>query len=332
MRSRTEVILRREKMEITLPVLIDQFCATKQIEGKAPKTVSWYRDCLLRFTRHQGEDIRLPSFTLENARAFIAVLQEQKSKWIDHPRNHEQEGKLPAFTIHGYIRALKVFSTWLFEEGYASHNILLRLKKPKLPQPLIEVLTNEELDRIISVVNPSCFLGARQYAIVLLLLDTGIRASELCTLKLADADLNRGTLKVCGKGNKERIVPFGAATKKALLRYINTFRPEPDPNADTLILSTDGTELSYWGLMHIMRRLSTMAGIPRLHAHLFRHTFAVRYLLAGGDVMTLRLILGHTSLEVTKVYLHIAEVDLKLAHERFSPADRLFVGKRRRVS
>lgn len=328
--SRTETILRREKMEITLPILIEQFCATKQIEGKAVKTVSWYRDCLNRFVKHlQNAEAKLPSFTLENARAFVASLQEQKSKWIGHPCNHEQVGKLSAFTIHGYVRSLKVFSTWLFEESYTPQNLLLKLKKPKLPEPLIEVLTDQELDKIMSVVNPTCFLGARLYTIVILLLDTGMRASELCNLKLNDVDLNRGTLRVWGKGNKERIVPFGATTKKALLRYITTWRPEPAPQVDTLILSIDGTKLTYWGLMHIIRRLSVTANIPRLHAHLVRHTFAVKYLLAGGDVMTLRMILGHSNLEITKVYLHLAEADIKLTHDRFSPADRLNIKRRK---
>ena len=316
-------------MEITLPALIEQFCATKQIEGKAIKTVSWYRDCLFRFVKHLDDD-RLPSFTLENARSFIASLQEQENKWVGHPRNHEQEGKLSAFTIHGYVRALKVFSSWLFEEGYTTQNLLLKLKKPKLPEPMIEVLTDEELEKIMSVVNPNCFLGARLHIIVLLLLDTGLRASELCGLKMADVDLNRGILKVCGKGNKERIVPFGATTKKALLRYIATWRPEPLPGVDTLVLSTDGSALTYWGLMHIIRRLSVRADIPRLHAHLFRHTFAVRYLMNGGDIMTLRLILGHTSLEVTQKYLHLAEEHIKIQHNQFSPVDRLGIRTKRK--
>ena len=333
MGSRTEIILRREKMTITLPQLIEQFCATKQVEGKTQKTVKWYKESLHRFISYltNGHETTLSDLTLENARAFVASLQDQEVKWKGHPQQHEKAGKLSAFTVHGYVRALKVFSAWLSDEGYTPQDVLLRLKKPKLPQPLIEVLTDEELNKIMSVVNPNCFLGARLNLIVLLLLDTGIRASELCSLKLADTNLNQGTLKVWGKGNKERIVPFGTVAKKALLRYVTTWRPEPaTAQVDTLVLSTDGTELAYWGLMHIIRRLSVTANIERLHAHLFRHTFAVRYLTNGGDVMTLRLILGHTSLQITQQYLHFAEQHIKLSHDRFSPVDRLGIKPRRR--
>jgi integrase/recombinase XerC/integrase/recombinase XerD len=136
--------------------------------------------------------------------------------------------------------------------------------------------------------------------ILLLLLDTGIRASELCGLTLDNTHLNEGYIKVCGKGNKERIVPFGATTKKAIMRYLHAYRPEPATNAvKALILTFDGLEMVYAGLSQVIRRLAATAEIPRLHLHLFRHTFAVRYLMNGGDIMTLRLILGHTTLEVT---------------------------------
>jgi len=110
---------------------------------------------------------------------------------------------------------------------------------------MIEVLTDDEISRIIRYINPDGFLGARLYAIVLLLLDTGIRASELCTLTTANTFLSEGHLKVVGKGNKERLVPFGATTKKALLKYMLSYRPEPKGSDDnsTVFLSIDGAPL-----------------------------------------------------------------------------------------
>ena len=131
------------------------------------------------------------------------------------------------------------------------------------------------------------------HAMVLLLLDTGMRASELCALTLGNTHLNEGYVKALGKGAKERIVPFGTLTRKSLLRYIHSYRPEPaSAEVDELFLSTNGTPLSYDGLAQALKRLGKAAGVPRLHAHLFRHTFAVRYLMDGGDLMTLKLILG----------------------------------------
>jgi integrase/recombinase XerC/integrase/recombinase XerD len=196
---------------------------------------------------------------------------------------------------------------------------------------MIEILSDREIARIIQHINPNCFLGARLYLMVLLLLDTGIRASELCTLTLDNTFIEENYIKVTGKGNKERIVPFGATTKKALIRYATTWRPEPvHSDVNELILSVEGRPLSYSGLSHALKRLGQRAGVPRLHAHLFRHTFAVRYLMNGGDVMTLRLMLGHTTLDVTQMYMHLAEAHVKVQHSRFSPVDRLRLGRRRR--
>ena len=166
------------------------------------------------------------------------------------------------------------------------------------------------------------------YTITLLLLDTGIRASELLGLKLDDVYLNEDKIKVWGKGSKERIVPLGTTAKKALLRHILSSRT--DSEEDQVFLSANGTPLTYNGLAHMIKRLGEKAGVPRLHAHLFRHTFAVKYLMNGGDLMTLRLILGHTSLEVTQMYMHLAESHVKVQHHKFSPVDRLGLGRRKR--
>lgn len=157
--------------------------------------------------------------------------------------------------------------------------------------------------RLIGSIKPDNMLGARGHAIVLPLLDTGTRASELCSLKLSNTSLKGGGyVKVLGKGSKERMVPFDGTTKKSLIRYIRGFRPESThEDTDELFLSVDGTRLTYEGLAQIIRRLAKTAVIPGLHAHLCRHPFAVRYLVNGGDVMTLRLVLGQTSLEVTQI-------------------------------
>jgi site-specific recombinase XerD len=165
----------------------------------------------------------------------------------------------------------------------------------------------------------------------MLLLDTGIRASELCTLTMANTHINEGYIKVRGKGDKERHVPIGNSLKKALIRYINAWRPEPvEEGIDELILSVRGYPLTYDGLAQMIKRLGRRMDVPRLRAHLFRHTFAVRYLMNGGDVMTLRLILGHTTLEVTQGYMHLADSHVQVQHSKFSPVDRLGITRRRK--
>ena len=315
-------------MEATLDTLIELFLATKQTEGKTRKTVEWYRGMLNRFARFvgNGEPARLADLNVHDARAFVAHLQGRTTRYINHPLTPETQGGLSPHTIHGYVRAIKVFGSWLQEEGFTGPNVFGKLKRPKLPKPLVEVLSDDEIQSVMKCINPNCFLGARLQVVVLLLLDTGLRASELVGLTTDNTDIKNGTLKVLGKGRKERIVPFGAITKKALLRYLTTWRPEPiSEQIDNLVLATDGTPLTYQGLRKIIDRLGNRAGVHRLHAHLFRHTFAVRYLMNGGDLMTLKLILGHSSIEVTQQYLHLAQTHIEIQHHKFSPVDRLHI-------
>ena len=319
-------------METTLPVLLDLFVATKQTEGKSRNTTIWYQKRLSTFIGFLGETSRLSEFTVSNARAFVASLQDRETRYEHHPLSPVKEGGLSAFTIHSYVRAIKAFSSWLCDEGFISTNAMGKLKRPALPKPMIEILTDEEIERLVNSLNPNTFLGLRMLIIVLLFLDTGIRASELLGLKLDDIDWNNDTLRVWGKGNKQRQVGFDPQTKKYLLRYINAFRPEPaNPNTKEVLLAVQGTPLSYDALSHLVKRAGEGVGIPRLHPHLlFRHTFAVKYLMNGGDVMTLKLILGHSSLDVTQVYMHLAESHIKIQHERFSPVSRLKINHRKR--
>jgi site-specific recombinase XerD len=198
---------------------------------------------------------------------------------------------------------------------------------------MIEILSNEEIDSIFRSISQNSALGARMLVMVLLLLDTGMRASELCTLTVDNTHIDDGIAKVMGKGRKERIVPICANTKKALLRYLATWRPVmANEDCDRLIVSDTGGELTYSGLLQAIKRLGRKAGVPRLHPHLFRHTFAVKYLMKGGDVMTLRRILGHTTLEVTQIYMHLADTDIKTQHSKFSPVDGLDLRFRRQRS
>lgn len=333
----TQRILRRERMEITINALIEMFAATKQTEGKSARTINWYSDMLSRCARYLGQAATLRDFSIDSARAFIAHLQSRESRYDDHPFREQVEGGLSANTVHGYVRALKAFSTWLNEEGYTKANVLTRLRRPKLPQVMIQTLSDSEIIALFHQINPNTYLGARQFVMLALLLDSGMRAGELINIRLSDIDLEGCQIKVMGKGRKERLVPFSSTTKRYLLRYLATFRnkdPDNPPTDEHLLLASDGTPLTYEGLSHSIKRMGINAGIPRLHAHLLRHTFAVNYLMNGGDIMSLKRILGHTTLDVTQVYMHLAEAHIKVQHSRFSPLDKLAsaIGRRPRAA
>ena len=132
MSTRTVRMLRREKMEITVPTLIDLFLTTKQTEGRSPRTITWYRDLLTRFAEFvgNGNEARLTDLTIHDARSFIAALRERTTRYDDHPLKPVQEGGLASSTIQAHVRALKAFSNWLHEEGFTNKPVFARLKRP----------------------------------------------------------------------------------------------------------------------------------------------------------------------------------------------------------
>ena len=166
---------------------------------------------------------------------------------------------------------------------------------------------------------------------ITLFLDGGLRLSELINLRTGDVHLEQRYVKVMGKGSKERMVPFGAACQKALLHYYHHFRVEPaHAGVDSFFLTLDGYPLTETAIKSLMVRLAKASGIPRLHAHLLRHTYATCFLMNGGDVFLLKQNLGHSTLAMVEVYRHIASREAALLSEPFSPLDRMNLKEMRR--
>ena len=167
---------------------------------------------------------------------------------------------------------------------------------------------------------------------MMLFLDTGIRLDELVNLKLSRIDFTLGEMTILGKGSKERRVPIGSQAKKALIDYIAKERSEPinPQDEDKLYLSSDGYPMTHGSVEKLFQRVKKTTNVSKLHPHVCRHTFSVRYLINGGDVFSLQKILGHTSLEMTRKYVNLASGDVKDKHRRFSPMDNLGFRARRR--
>ncbi len=198
---------------------------------------------------------------------------------------------------------------------------------PKAPQKLADVIRDDEVSRILACLNPETTAGCRDIAILITLLDTGLRLSEVAGLRMADAHIDEGYLKVMGKGAKERIVPIGSVAQKILLRYIYHFRSARlAAEDDRVFLTLEGRAMSDDAVQLMIRRLARKSGVRRLHAHLCRHTFATNYLVNGGDVFTLQQILGHTTLEMVKRYVNLASAHVRVQHRKFSPMDRMNLG------
>ena len=297
--------------------LIIHFAQSNKVEGKSPQTIAWYSAMLTDFSRFLesvNHDTVLGEFTIAAIREFIV---------------HEQDRGLSPYTVQGKVRTLKAFSSWLAREGYITENLLANLKLPGVPATLIEPLTGDEIDRLLGLRNPLTAMGSRDIAILLLLLDTGVRVGELCGVKMENTHIEEGYVKVMGKGNKERIVPVGASAQKALWRYTIHFRPDPSTAIDNpLFLTLDGERLRRNAVEQLIERWGEKASIPRLHPHLCRHTFATNYLIYNcGDVFRLQLILGHTSLEMVRRYVHFASSQALITGKVLSPIDQMGLNK-----
>ena len=189
---------------------------------------------------------------------------------------------------------------------------------------LIEPLNDVEVAAIFSAFDANTSSGARGICMITLMLDTGIRSTELTTLQAKNVHLEEGYMKVMGKGQKERVLPFGSASQKSLLKYLYHFRPEPiHQGIGNFILTLDGYAMTDNALRLMMNRLTIRSGVDRLRAHVLRHTFAVNYLVNGRDVFSLQQILGHTTLDMVRRYINLNNTHVMAQHNRFSPVDRM---------
>ncbi|MEE8470193.1 MAG: tyrosine-type recombinase/integrase [Dehalococcoidia bacterium] len=309
---------RMDKGEIQLERLLEEYLLVCRTEGKSPKTLHGYRQQLERFCRWLHGN--LSDFTLHSARAYVGELQRVK-KYEGHPFNPVHDEGLSSQTIKGHVVVLKGFATWLWEEDYTDENVLRKLKTPKASKKVMTTLTEAETSKILSCIERETVTGFRNEAVILLLLDTGLRCAELVGLQMEDLFLRDQCLKVMGKGQKERIVPFGDRTARALLRYLNL---RPDANGcGPVFLNKDGSPLTENAVKMVFERLANKAGIPRLHIHLLRHTFATNYLLSGENPIKLQRILGHETLEMTRRYVDMVAVQVAVMEHRQSPVDRM---------
>ena len=320
------------KDDIPLERLAQHYEAFNKSEGKSPRTVEWYSRVIGYFTTYlkaQGGSTQLGDIDVHVVREFILYLQN-RTRWADHPWKPHPQGNLAPVSIQNYVRGLRAFFAWLHREGYTEVHLLADLKPPRVPQKLTEVLTEDEIRRILACLDPDTATGCRDRAMVVLFLDSGLRLSELTNLGLADAHIDEGYVKVMGKGSKERIVPIGGMAQKLLMRYVYHFRPEPFRSDHVnLFLTLDGRRVTGNAVRLVFFRLARKSRVERLHVHLCRHTFATNYLVNGGDVFTLQQILGHTTLEMVKRYVNLASAHVMVQHRKFSPMDRMNLGSLR---
>jgi len=325
------------KTQITLAQAIEGYLLDARSRHLSPRTITDYRIIFRRFQEHIG-DPPLATITPDDIRRFLADLGARSITPAGiAPRPAR---KLSKKSLRNYHTGLSSLWTWAVREGFTGHHVVRAVTPPEPKQPAIDPFSRTDVEAMLAAcerTGPYTRPGkrecsntrptaARDRAIILLLLDTGARASEICaeprktTPGLCIQDVNHRNLiiKVLGKGDKERILRISPSTSKSIWRCL-VERPEATPT-DPLFVSTHGGKaLTTSGLLQLIRRLGERAGIPNAYPHRFRHTFAVNFLRNGGNALELQYLLGHSSLEMVRRYVKLAQVDVESAHRRASP-------------
>lgn len=271
-------------------------------------TVPGYERTFARLIAFLG-DVDIENVTANDLRRFLAWLPERY--------------KLGRRTVHDAWIPLSSLWTWAANELDIPHILRGKVRQPTFTRRQIDPFTREDVQRIVNALaadgrgtRPTVL---RDRAIVFVLLDSGMRASELCDLRIGDYDRERGRLHIAhGKMDKERSVIIGTRAQRAVWRYLATREGARD--ADPLFVTSRGGRMNRNTLTQMLGRIGSRAGVQHTHAHRFRHTFAITFLRNGGDLLTLQVLLGHESLAMVRNYVRLAQADIDRAAQH-SPAD-----------
>lgn len=232
----------------------------------------------------------------------------------------EMRRTLSAASCARTMAAISTFLKFQLQEGVLKEHPLPDLESPRLEKNLPEVLSAKEVEALLSASDDSP-AGIRDRAILELLYATGMRVSELAGLKTEDVNLDENILRVKGKGNKERLIPFGEPAAQSVRKYLDVVRPfqgrQPVPS---LFLSRQKKPLSRQSVWKVIRKAALTAGLSKnIYPHILRHSFATHLLEAGAGIRIVQELLGHQSLATTQIYTHLDRSRLKEIHTKYHP-------------
>jgi integrase/recombinase XerD len=277
--------------------------------GLSDRTLSAYRRDLARWVAHLLErGVETPSqVTPGDLREWVFALKDA--------------GLAPS-SIRRAQSAVRTYFAFLLAEGAVDVDPTERLESPRMGRRLPDVLSREEVDRLLAAPDPDAWLHWRDRAILELLYASGVRVSELVELPLSALDLEEGFITVFGKGSKERLVPVGEPALRAVRRYLAEVRPKLDRGAGKgrVFLNARGAPLSRTAVWSLVKESARRVGITRkVSPHTLRHTFATHLLEGGADLAAVQELLGHADISTTQIYTHVDREYLRDVHRRCHP-------------
>lgn len=273
------------------------------IKKTSPNTEMSYRRDLTKMRIYLEITAGSPAVyevTEENLKKYIAYMERKKFK---------------ASTISRAIASIKAFYHYLLKEGLVQEDISECLKAPKVERKAPDILTVEEMENLLAVPSGDSDKEIRDNAMLELLYATGIRVSELVSLRLSDVNMHMGYL-ICREGDRERMIPFGNEVREALQRYLNKARDHMVTNEarDILFVNCSGTSMSRQGFWKLVKSYAKKAGITKdITPHTLRHTFAAHMVESGTDLKSVQEMLGHSDISTTHMYVNIGKKRMKEA-------------------
>ena len=290
-----------QRSDMNLQAIVNDFLTAKSLT-KSPNTINDYSLTMRRVIKFFGCDRDFSTLTASDIRDFLSTIPGCQKN-----------------VLNASIAVSSLY-TWAVNDGIVQTHIMRMIEFPKPDIHVINPFTENDVKKMLNFNYKYENFKVRNRAIILLLLDTGIRASELCGIEIAA--IREAYVTVLGKGRKERGVPISEKVMRALLEYLHVRTNSKNSIVQQeryLFVSRTGKQMSRLSLLKMIHHLGIVTGVDKAHPHRFRHTFAVNYLLNGGDPYTLQRILGHTTMDMVSRYLDFTQSDLVKVHRRSSP-------------
>jgi integrase/recombinase XerD len=289
---------------------LDEFCDALWLEdGLARNTLDSYRLDLTQFAawldKRHGK-----SLLAANHADLLAYLA------------HRVAGKSKATSTSRLLSSLKRYYQYELRQGRIAADPTLNIDSPKLPRGLPKTLTEQDVEKLLAAPDVEDSLGLRDRTMLETLYASGLRVSELVTLKVAQVSQDMGVVRIVGKGAKERLVPLGEEALNWIKRYLKEARPRilNKRAADAMFVTSRGTAMTRQSFWHLLKRHAAHAGLNKpLSPHTLRHAFATHLLNHGADLRVVQLLLGHSDISTTQIYTHVARERLKQLHAKHHP-------------
>ncbi len=290
--------------------IIESFLDNLWMEyGLSENTLSAYRNDLFNLVKW-----------LSNLQ--ISIADAQRDHLLQYLSYRVSKGMQPRSAAR-LLSSIRRFYRYQIRQGNLDVDPTDQIEFPKLGRQLPEVLTEEDVEKLLTAPNIAKAQGVRDRAMLEILYACGLRVSELIGLRMHQLNLRTGVLRVLGKGSKERLVPFGEQAGDWLERYLADARPQllkEESSCDVLFVSNRGAGMTRQAFWHVIKRHAQAVGIDKhLSPHTLRHAFATHLLNHGADLRVVQMLLGHSDLSTTQVYTHIAQARLQELHREHHP-------------